>query len=165
MNALSADFVAVAGKDDAQLWRGQCLNLFARGENAVTETLLQGHDNGHEVALRHLSGQRISDLEKLAASVTATPKQASALNSALIEWKEIQSRRPFLAHGVSRIAYEADGAWIVLLDVVAFRSGEALVERWTVRRSEATDFHADLRKAFKTLTSQLGHLRTRLVKL
>lgn len=143
-------------------WRGQCLNYFARAEQAVGRSLESAAAAGRSVKLRHLAGHRLADLIELVATVESTDRQARAFTAALSEWQEVEPKRQFLAHGVESISTDRDGQWTVLLDVVAYRSSKPSCERWAIKQSEAEVFRRRLADAFTVLGGQLGQLRKRL---
>src|SRR5207253_8441880 len=81
-------------------WRGRCLDLFARGERAIGQALeVRAAEAGAKI--NHLAGQRVAQLEKIAASREATAKQRLAYDTAVAAWKDVDARRAFLAHGIA----------------------------------------------------------------
>lgn len=144
-------------------WRGRCLNKFARAERAVGLTMEKVVETYSERKLRHLAGQRFADLEDVARSAGGTPRQLNALGNALQQWKEIEKRRQFLAHGVVAISHNDNGAWTVLFVIVVYRSNEPIADRWAVQEGEAAEFERELGAAFEILSSQLSQFRRRLV--
>ena len=142
-------------------WRGQCLQLFARAERCVAETLECAQELDAKVPLRHLAGQRLKDFSDLAAS-NGTLKEVAALTNAIDRWRLVEEKRLFLAHGVSLEARDKSGEWVVLLDTKVYSAKQKEQRRWTVTQDEAVQFQAELTDAFKALSSQAGQFRRRL---
>ena len=144
-------------------WRGQCLNYFARAEQAVGRSLEIAVEAGETEKLRHLAGQRLADLLEIAGRVGGTDKQTRAFAAALEAWQLVEPKRQFLAHGVASISTNDLGSWTLLLDLVIYRSNKPTPDRWAIKQDEAHQFLTQLADAFKKLSGQLGHLRKRLL--
>ena len=144
---------------DIDRWRGSCLNLFARAELAVGRCMEAAVVAGKAKKVRHLQGQKLSDLIALTAEIARTTKQKKAFETALNLWDEVQSHRAFLAHGVVVEAIDRQGAWIAVFDMVIHKGDEAIETRWSLTKLEAQAFHERLTDGFKSLSSQLGLLR------
>ena len=155
-----SDLVELAHAADC--WRGSCLNYFARTEAAVAKTLEAAQTSGKLRNIRHLAGQRLSDLIALSGEIDATDKQKSALSKALKSWQSLEQNRQYLAHGVATIAVDQKGAWIAIYDLKTYRSNVGKEERWAVKQSEAEEFSSQLGQAFKLLSGQLGQFRKRI---
>jgi len=148
-------------RQDIDGWRGRCLDVFSRSEAAIIETLLVARDNGRAIKLGHLAGQRLTELAELEES-RATPRQAAALRKTLERWRELETKRPFLAHGVVTELIDRQGKWWAKLDIIVCEKAEPNPVRWTASQNEAADFETELRDGFAQLKGQLGHLQTRL---
>lgn len=146
---------------EINLWRGECMNLFARGERAVGGVLESAALVGKVAKIRHLAGQQLSDLRELAEGTDSTDKQRKALHNALEQWQEVESQRQFLAHGVTSHSWNERGEWTLLLDIVTYRGGKSDNQRWAIKKSEAEEFLNKLSGAFNALSQQLGHLKSR----
>ncbi len=144
-------------------WQGQCLNFYARAEQAVGRSLEVAAQTGSITKLRHLAGQRLADLIELVGRVDSTDKQMRAFNLALEAWQNVEPQRQFLAHGVSSISTNDSGYWTLLLDVVVYRANKKAPDRWAIKQDEADKFLLELSEAFQKLSGQLGHLNKRLV--
>jgi hypothetical protein len=150
-----------AGEIDG--WRGRCLNLFAKAERAVAVTLEALADRNASLAIKHLAGHRMADLTKLAAAeVGATEKQSKALLAALDAWPVLESKRTYLAHGVSTALLDKHGAWQARFDFTGYRPNKCERLSWTCSKQEALEFESQLEREFKLLSGQLGHFRKRL---
>ena len=150
-----------AGEIDA--WRGRCLDWFAKGERAIALTLEAAAKNDAALTIRHLAGHRLADLAKLAAGDgKATERQAKALSGALEAWRQIESRRAFIAHGVATVLMDRNAKWYVQLDFSNYQAKSTERLRWTSSKDEAEQFETELEQGFKGLSAQLGQFRKRL---
>ncbi len=149
-------------KVEIDAWRGRCLNVFARAERAVTETVLLLREGDTKILLEPLAGQRFSALEKLAPIVPGTEAQEKGLQSALLAWRDLDTKRPFFSHGVVTELVGRTGQWHVQLDFLAVRKGQCEAKRLNWSGEEAAAFEVKLHAAFKGLTNQLGQLRRRI---
>lgn len=146
----------------AELWRGQCVALFARGEEAVWRTLRHAAAAGHTVKFEHLAGQRMNTLRELADATGGTAKQDRRLKAALDDWQKLEERRRFLAHGAASVWTGARAQWLLALDLTFARQGRPEDERWALRPEEMEAYRAALEAAFKALSRELGQLRKQL---
>lgn len=151
-------------KPSVESWRGQCLNVFARTELAVSKCLLAAKEAGHEVKLRHLGGQRLADLIDLSSRIDGTAKQKKALENALNAWLAVDGKRQFLAHGCASVSKDSAGNWVALFDLIAFRGNQPSADRWAVKQDEAELFLKELTTAFTRLSGEIGHFKKRLGK-
>ena len=142
-----------------ELWRGQCLNVFARVEDAVIRALEAAVEGELTRKIPHLAGQRLAVLEILARQASFTDKQRERFEAVMADWKAIEAKRLFLAHGVATAARENNGAWIVLFDVTVYRANRPLHDRWAIKQSEAIAFAKELTAAHAKVCQQLGILR------
>jgi hypothetical protein len=136
--------------------------MFARCERAVGLTLaaaLQGDDT---VNLRPMASQRVTELHQLAAARPGTSKQEQALQNALAQWRELEPKRAFLAHGEVLALIDPQGHWDARFDLTRYKGNEPSHERWTLSSDEAQEFEDRLADRFRIMSSQLGQLRKRL---
>lgn len=91
--------------DDANRWRGLCVNLFARGELVIGEALLAKLASK---PLPLLLSQRISRLSGL---VEKQPKQASALK----DFERHIDDRNVIVHGSGKVYVDGQGQWLLTL--------------------------------------------------
>lgn len=143
-------------------WRGECLNYFARTEAAVARALESAREAGKIDKIRHLAGQRLVDLIELSKSSGATMKQVAALTTALEDWREVEGKRLFLAHGVLSQYFDHQHGWLALFDLTTYRGKQSESHRWAIKDAEAKLFLDELKNAFKALSGQLGHFRMRM---
>lgn len=157
-----ADPVALDSKSAIAAWRGECLNIYARAEQAVVKTLRLAPGTGHDVHIKHLGGQRLAEMRKLADAVGGTAKQRVAIEAALDTWQEAEDRRRFLAHGVCSVWLNERHEWLAVFDMVTAKGRTLLEERWAVRSEEAEAYRARLHDAFQVLSRELGGLCKRM---
>lgn len=143
--------------NEINAWRGECLNVFARGESAVGEAL----QASEPTKLPHLAGQRLAMLQAKIKDYSATKKQEQALGTAITEWIHVEERRPYLAHGVTTQFIDTRDRWAVFIDMVVFRKNIATKQRWALTENEAIEFKENLLNAYKSLSSQLGQFKKR----
>lgn len=147
-------------QQEVAAWRGHCLNFFARGEMAIGVTLREAD----APKLRHLAGQRLDDLVRIASQTESTEKQAKAFKQAIECWQKVEGHRHFLAHGVASVSFNEKGEWTALFDVTSFRGNKPNDERLAIRQDEAENFLGKVQQAFQNLSSQLGQFRKRLAR-
>lgn len=146
-------------KAEIDAWRGRCLNIFARGEKAVTDCITGALVTSPEFRLEPLAGQRLNTLEKLAEKHSGTEAQKVALSKAIIEWRRNDEKRPFFSHGVATELLDRKGLWHLRLDFIAIQKGKSEPRRLTLSKVEAEELEKSLHAAFKTLSGQLGQFR------
>ena len=144
---------------EIETWRGRCLNVFARMEKSVTQTLLRLQEGDPKVVIEPLAVQRLKSLEAIMASYPATAAQQSARHTAIASWRALDVMRPFLSHGILTELVGRTGEWQLQLDFIAVRKGKSEVQRLNWSKAESLEFEEKLQAAFKALTNQLGQLR------
>ena len=149
-------------RQDIERWRGGCLDLFSRCEAAVIDALREARACKLSVKLDHLAGQRMTELLELNESRPATTRQSKAFHTAYTEWRDIELKRSYLAHGVASESIDREGAWVAMLDIVLCEKGADRPHRWTVTMSEATKFETRLRAGLAKFKGEIGHLKKRL---
>ena len=142
-------------------WRGHVLHCFAQAEAAVSETLLTlaSHPNGTKVPLRHLVGQKFSDLAEAIDTEGTFAKDGAKASAALAGFRRHEGLRPVLCHGVAKVTLDRKGQWLVVLKVLAFRGREAERNSVTYDKLEAEAALADIKRASSQLTAALQSLR------
>ncbi|WP_394730287.1 hypothetical protein [Altererythrobacter sp. GH1-8] len=149
-------------KTEIEAWRGRCLNIFARGEKAVTESLASARETSSNLRLEPLAGQRLNTLAKLDEDHCSTEKQKAALRNAVALWREHDEKRPYFSHGITAEFLDRKGEWHVQIDFVAVQKGACEPQRLIWSKQEAETFEASLQNAFNRLAVELGQLRKRL---
>lgn len=151
-----------AATNEIDLWRGRCLNCFARTEAAVGETLEFAVRQGKPAKLRHLRGQQLADLGDLAGEIGGTPKQKATFQKLFENWQSLYKKRAMLAHGCATASLDRSGEWVAVFDLVEYRGQKSDEKRWAIRQREAETFQENLSKGFAEFSSQLGQLRKRI---
>lgn len=141
----------------ANAWRGRCINSFARAETAVSETLLI-LDDGSGVGLQHLIGQRFEAIEKALLSGEYGSEHPK-LPKVLAAFRQHDSLRPFLCHGVGKVTLDRAGEWQIVLRVLTFRMKEASRSVLVIDQREAATIADSLQKAEQRLSTELAKLR------
>ena len=98
--------------DDANRWRGRCVNYFARGEWIIGQAL---SSMASEKPLPMLLSQRVARLDTL---VKDQPKKLAALG----EFQLLANDRNSIVHGAGKVFVDAEGRWMLILEVLD-RSG------------------------------------------
>ena len=101
-----------AARDAAAAWRGRCLDVFARSEVAVTETLLvlrAVNGRGEAIKLPHLAGQRYEALSTAICAGGAFAGEGKAASAALLAFRQHDALRNILAHGAFTVTLDQHG--------------------------------------------------------
>lgn len=145
----------------ANAWRGYCLDIFARSEASVSETLLvlANTSKGADVVkLPHLVGQRFEGLANLIGPTGAFSSEGKA-SAALSAFRVHESLRVSLCHGVGKVALDQRGGWLLVLRTLVFRSKQPQRTQLVVEENEAQEILTSLRTAGQRLGTELGQLR------
>jgi len=97
--------------DQANCWRGRCVNYFARGELVIGEALATSSAK----PLPMLLSQRIARLIDL---VNDRPKELAALD----QFQSLASDRNSIVHGAGKVFVDSEGKWLLILELLD-RSG------------------------------------------
>ncbi|AZO59682.1 hypothetical protein EJ078_10875 [Mesorhizobium sp. M1A.F.Ca.IN.022.06.1.1] len=146
----------------ANAWRGRCLDLFARSEAAVSETLLvlaNSSRHGAVVKLPHLVGQRFEELATLIGPTGAFASEGKASAAALLAFRPHEGLRASLAHGVGKVVLDQQGGWLLVLRTLAFRSKQPQRTVLVIEQNEADEIVKSLQTTGRRLVSELGNLR------
>ena len=163
--------IRATGDDDAwatataaaNAWRGEAIQLFAKAELAVTETLRalgEQPGKGAKVRLRRLVGQRFEDLAT--TLVDLDPGKSARAAGALARFRELEEIRPYLCHGVAKIALDRRGHWIAILKLVDIRAGSAGLLTRSFEEREARALMEDLSGRTRDLLAALQSVRSKL---
>jgi len=146
----------------ANAWRGRCLDIFARSEAAVSETLLalaNVSERGIVVKLPHLVGQRFEELANLTGPAGAFALEGKASAAALSTFRAHEDLRTSLCHGVGKVTLDQQGGWLLVLRTLAFRSKQPQRAVVIIEENEAEGLVKSLQTAGQRLRSELGNLR------
>lgn len=156
-----------AARDAAARWRGRCLDVFARSEAAVTETLLVLAAVGERapaLKLPHLVGQRYDALSNAVGAGGAFADEGKAAVMPIAEFRKHDALRTQLSHGVFTVTLDHRGQWHLVARVLAIRAGRAARDLLVVEQAETTAILEALEKDGNRLRSVLGQLRYRFCK-
>lgn len=154
-----------AARDAAAAWRGRCLDVYARSEAAVSETLLvlaADRQRGALVKLLHLAGQRYDVLLKATGPGGAFAQEGKAAADAIGQFQQHDALRIRLAHGVFTVTVDHRGHWHMVARVLAFRTNKEVRDLFVTRQDEAAELLDVLEKDGSRLRSTLGQLRKAL---
>ncbi|MBM2711057.1 hypothetical protein JQK88_07305 [Mesorhizobium caraganae] len=143
-------------------WRGRCLDLFARSEVAVSETLLVMANTTRDGAiakLPHLVGHRFEELATLIGTTGAFGSEGKACAAALSAFRPHEGLRASLAHGVGKVVLDQQGNWLLVLRTLTFRSKQPERTAVVIEQNEAHEIAKSLQTAGQRLVSELANLR------
>jgi len=153
-----------AARQAAAEWRGRCLDVFARSEAAVTETLLvlaTVEGRGASIKLPHLVGQRYDALATALGPKGAFAEEGKGAVGALSRFHQHDSLRTTLAHGVFSVTLDHRACWHVVGRVLALRAGRESRDLFVADEGEAADTLLTVEKDGGDLRSALGQVRHR----
>ncbi len=151
-----------AARDAAAAWRGRCLDQFARSEAAVTETLIvlaAVEERGALIKLPHLVGQRFDALVQATAAGGAFAAEGKAAAAALLQYRQHDTLRTHMAHGIFTVTLDHRGCWHLALRVLALRTGRTSRDLLVTEEGEAAKILSTLERDGSRLRSTLGQLR------
>ena len=146
-------------------WRGHGLQCFAQAETAVSETLLvlaAVPGRGKNVRLRGLIGQRLEDLAIAVGADGPFEAEGAGAAQALSGFREHEALRPFLGHGLVKIALDRHDQWVIQIKLLSFRSGKAGRSSLALDQREGAALLGELKAGTQALASALQSLRARL---
>lgn len=128
-------------------WRGRCLSVLARGEVAVSETLLALSavaTRGETVALPHLIGQRMQALADAIAVDGPFHVEGKRLTPALEAFRSHAALRTFLCHAPGTIARDQSGRWLLVLETLTLRGRRGERAVMVVKQAESAPILSQL---------------------
>lgn len=170
MNAISSSETALpripfdAARDAAAAWRGRCLDVFARSEAAVSETLLvlaAIEGRGASLKLPHLVGQRYDALAHATGPDGPFADEGAAAAQAIARFRQLDGFRTQISHGVFTVTLDHQGRWHLVSRVLALRTGRASRDLFVKEQTEAAASLETLERDGSRLRSVLGQLRHR----
>lgn len=151
-----------AAQDAAATWRGRCLDVFARSEAAVTETLLvlaTDAARGSSVKLPHLVGQRYDALLIAIGADGPFADECKASTQAVAAFRKHDELRTQISHGVFTVTLDHRGQWYLVTRVLVLRSGRASQNLFVTEQAEAAAILDLLERDGSHLRSALGEVR------
>ena len=146
-------------------WRGACTQCFAQTELAVTETLLllRGVEvRGAEVSLRHLVGQRLTDLASAIGPGGAFEAEGKIASAALEQFREHEGLRTLLGHGSWKVTMARNGKWVLIIRNLSITKQTEVRFLQVFEQLEASDILSQLRKKSQKVCASLDNLQRRL---
>ena len=141
-------------------WRGRCLDLFARAEWAVTETLLAlaaADKAGTSIKVPHLTGPRYDALYKAVGPGGPFAGAGVKAAEALASFRKHDSLRCSLAHGTFKVTLDRYGGWHLGVRAWAVRSGQPVIDYFLADEKEARGIADKVERDASRLSA---HLRT-----
>ena len=141
------------------------MDLFARSEVAVTETLLvlaAVDGKGTSIKLPHLVGQRYDALASAVGVGGVFENEGKAAAGALSTFRRHDALRTQLAHGIFTVTLDHRGRWHLVARVVALRAGRECRDVLATDQDETAETFAAIEADGARLRSTLGQLRRRL---
>ena len=152
---------------EVNAWRGECMHHIAVAEKAVTETLLlldSVKPEAMKIALRHLIGQRFEDLSAATGPGGPFAEASKAAHKAIEGYREHESFRALLCHGVAQVTATRNGAWLLVIRSLSIRAKQAEETKAVFEKTDADKKLAQLKSDGKKLLTTLGQLREKLKK-
>lgn len=152
---------------EVNAWRGECMHHIAAAEKAVTETLLvldAAKPEGAKVQLRHLIGQRLDDLAVAIGADGPFAEAGKAAAKSLEKWREHETFRASLCHGVVQVTMTRGGGWLLAIRNLTIRARQAETQILVIEKTEAEEKLKQLSSDAQKLGSVLGQLRQKVRK-
>lgn len=149
----------------ANAFRGHAIELFARAETEVSETLLliaKLPAASDAIHLRHLIGQRFEDLRSALGPNGGMADAGSKAFAALEVFRAYEPLRPVLCHGQGRISIDRAGKWVLQLKVLTFKGQQADRSSYVFDERDSASWLRGLRSALTDLGEALRSLRSKL---
>jgi hypothetical protein len=123
-------------------WRGQCLDSFARIEQAIircSEAILP-HTISHPFKIEEAAAKRTQALRDTLATVWPKLPAATKLNGLLDLWSIREKERNDLVHGKFTVRAGVESDWQLINELVAVKKGVVLSRRDLVDQRQALAF-------------------------
>lgn len=146
-------------------WRGRCLDVFARSEAAVTETLLvlaAVEGRGASIKLPHLVGQRYDALATALGPKGVFAEEGKGVAGTLTRFRRHDALRTTIAHGVFCVTLDHRACWHLVARGLALRAGRESRNLFVTEEGEAAEILRTVEKDGRELRSALGQVRHRL---
>lgn len=149
----------------ANQWRSEAIDVLAQGEALVTEMLLTlhaVHGRGTQVKLRQLLGQRLADLHDAIKTDGPFATEGKCAVTRLAKFREHESLRATLCHGVATVALDRQRRWIMVIKLAALDSSGAKRTKLVIDGDEAAPLLAELQADVRNLRSAMGQITAAL---
>jgi len=103
-----------AAVDDANRWRGYCVDKFARAEARMRQAIeaMLVHPDGAGLKRPSMFGQHVAELSKSVAASGPFAKSGSKVWDALVKCESGFALRNVITHAVSTIWIDRQGRWL-----------------------------------------------------
>lgn len=146
--------------DEICSWRGRCLNLYARSDELVCETLMVAEAAGHAVDLTLPVHEQLIALRELAEAETGGDGKRSSVVRALDAWTKLAVRRPFVVTGVVTALMQNRERWHARFDAMTGEGDSVKIEQWVADKIEAEAFEEVLDAAYGVLSIELEQFQS-----
>jgi hypothetical protein len=143
---------------DVNRWRGHCIDLFARIDEAVAASLevMAAKNPKANVRTSHLFGQRVAALRAALQPDQPFAAKAGPVLKALDKLEPLLTQRNILVHATGSVWIDARGRWLWRYCVTP--SGRNRVqEKGTIDRDEASAIENKLRPLCRSFCDRLRH--------
>lgn len=147
--------------DEICSWRGRCMNLYARSDEIICETLMVAEAAGHEVDLTLPAHEQLGILRDLADAETGGEGKRSNVVRAIDAWSKMGVRRPFVVHGVITALMQNKERWHARFDSITGSGDSVKIEQWVADKVEAEAFEEVLDAAYTLLSIELEQFQTK----
>ncbi|AKM11150.1 hypothetical protein AB433_16100 [Croceicoccus naphthovorans] len=135
------------------------MNLYARGDEIIAETLMVAEAAGHPVDLTLPPHEQLGILRDLAeAGMTTEDRDAGKRSNtvkAIDAWSKLGARRPFVVGGVVTALMQNRERWHARFDSMIGEGDSLKVDQWVADKIEAEAFEEILDAAYTLLSIEL----------
>ncbi|WP_066559230.1 hypothetical protein [Croceicoccus bisphenolivorans] len=146
--------------DEICSWRGRCMNLYARSDEIVCETLMVAEAAGHAVDLTLPPHEQLGTLRDLAEAETGGNGKRSNVVRAIDAWTKLGARRPFVVNGVVTALMQNRERWHARFDSMVGEGESVKIDQWIADKIEAEAFEEVLDAAYTLLSVELEQFQT-----
>ncbi len=146
-------------------WRGKAVHCFASAEAAVSEALIglsQVPERGAAVCLRLLIGQRFDDLAAAIGPQGPFAGEGGPAVAPLAAFRRHDNTRAAICHGVARVSLDRQGRWVIVMKLIALRTGSAERTSLALDQKDAEHLLSEVEADGQRLRMALVNLRARL---
>ncbi|WP_326523619.1 hypothetical protein [Sphingomonas sp.] len=140
-------------------WRGEMLDIFAKTERAVGQTLNAAGSKGQKL---YLVGPKYDELEKLVGESGALAAVGRQVRGELAAFRAYDPLRSTLGHGELQATADATGKWVAIFRLLVFRSTGTESEVAVFSKNEAEALRDTLKARSAHLIGQLRNLQKQL---
>lgn len=153
--------------DEICSWRGRCMNLYARSDELIAETLMMAEAAGHPVDLTLPAHEQLGILRDIAEAETDPADRDAGKRTSTVRaidaWSKMGARRPFVVGGVITALMQNRERWHARFDAMTGSGASVKIDQWVADKIEAEAFEAVLDAAYTLLSIELEQFQNRLV--